>query len=107
MKTLKSKKQVRDELNALVDQYIEEGGDIKEFSLGESGRDVNLPLNKAPAIEKNTQARTPVSDVVKTIEERKKNKNKPNPVSTQPKKPKQKLLMDDFGEPLRWIWVEE
>lgn len=107
MKPLKSKKQVRDELNALVDQYIEKGGDIQEFSLGESGRDVNQPLNKAPSIEKNTQTRTPVSDVVKTIEERKKNKNKPSPVSNRPKKRTKKLLMDDFGEPLRWVWIEE
>ena len=106
MKPPKSKKQVRDELNALVDQYLEKGGDIQELSLGESGRDVNQPLNKAPAIEKNTQTRTPVTDVVKSIEERKRNKNKPSSVSNQPQKRKKKLLMDDFGEPLREVWVD-
>jgi hypothetical protein len=107
MKPTKSKAQVRAELDSLVDQYINDGGGISKHSLGESGRDVNQPLEKSPAIEKNTQSRTPVTDVVKAIEERKKNKNKPELKTTRVKRQKKKLIVDDFGEPLRWIWVEE
>ena len=53
-----------------------------------------------------TQTRTPVSGLLATIDARKKAKTNTNLIKKS-SRPKQKVIYDDFGEPLRTVWVED
>jgi len=57
------------------------------------------------AFEKK-QERTPVSDVLRAIDERKEARKKPQKKAPVKKSPRQKIIYDDFGEPLRVIWED-
>lgn len=107
MKPVKSKQQLRDELNQQIAQYLSSGGDVTHYELGESGRDANAPLPRAPFVGQGEQSRTLVNEVVQAIEERKKGRtNKGNPGNRRTSE-KKELLVDDFGEPLRWVWTDK
>ena len=103
IKPTKTRRQLHQELEEQVRQYLNEGGKVSEVPRGLSGRmDNNGPL--VVLFEGNShEDRTPVPDVVAAIEARKK------PLLTKPKKsrPRKKIILDDFGQPLRWEWVEE
>lgn len=103
IKPTKTRRQLHQELEEQVRQYLNEGGKVNEVPRGFSGRmDNNGPL--VVLFEGNShEDRTPVPDVVAAIEARKK------PLLTKPKKsrPRKKIILDDFGQPLRWEWVEE
>lgn len=106
MKPLPTKAQIRDEMEQQRLDFLAGGGKIVNIEQGVSGRLDGASLNPRPFIEHNRDSRTPVSDVVANIEARKKSKSatSTNRLSKQPRK---KMLYDDFGEPLRWVWSEE
>ena len=102
MNKIKTKHQIRQELEEEVNAFLSRGGAIQEVERGESGKTLGenlqdkLPLNP----EKNT--RTLLVDEVKALDERKQAKtSKPTPHTHTPKK---KIIYDDFGEPLREVW---
>lgn len=101
MKPLPTKKQIRQELEQQVQQYLESGGAVENVPRGLSGRNDNQNPFTQYSADKPSQARTPVTDVIKSMEERK------NPKPITKKRPKKRLITDDFGEPLRWVWDEE
>lgn len=106
MKPLPTKAQIRDEIDRQMQDYLARGGKIEWVARGVSGRIDNSALGSRPFVEPSRDSRTPVTDVVATIEARK----KPQSISVssnRPKKPRKKMLYDDFGEPLRWVWVDE
>lgn len=105
MKLPKSKSEIRDELQQQMEEFLSKGGNINDVPCGESGRDMGQPLPPIP-FEGQTQERTPVSDVLATLDARKKNKNKTVDSSKKKRQPRKKLITDDFGEPLRWVWEE-
>ncbi|GAA5317440.1 MAG: hypothetical protein AseanaTS_26450 [Candidatus Pelagadaptatus aseana] len=107
MKPVKTKQQQRDELNQMVEQFLSDGGDVTRCGMGESGRDVNQPLPKPPFVERSDQSRTLVNEVVQAIEERKQRRKTKPRKTNQPKEPSKELLVDDFGEPLRWVWQDQ
>ena len=48
-------------------------------------------------------------EVIATLERRRqerKGSKAPSP-GRRAKKPRKKMIYDDFGEPLRWVWEEE
>lgn len=103
-----SKKEIRAELNAGIEQYLQVGGVIREIPRGTSAfLPGDPPLrNEHFQPTQSPQERTPVPDVVAAIEARKQQK----PLKSRAAKsnrPKRKLVLDDFGEPLRWEWVDE
>ncbi|WP_049722047.1 hypothetical protein [Gilvimarinus polysaccharolyticus] len=106
MKLARSKKEQRQELDALMRDYLEHGGAINEVARGISGRLDNrqaLPHVFDKKAEPDT--RTPVSDEIAAIEERR--KPKPAARATSPKKlnrARKKIIYDEFGEALRWEW---
>lgn len=104
MKPVKTKQQIRDELEAQMQSFLASGGAVDNRNIGESGRiDPRQQLPPAP-FEGQSQPRTQVNDVVEAIEERKRLKGKlPKAPRKQPRK---KLILDDFGEPLRWEWQD-
>lgn len=101
MKPLPTKAQVRQELERQIEQYLREGGNVKEVPRGQSGLNDNVNPFSQYSLERPAQDRTPLNDVIKTMEERKQAKRPTK------KRPKKRLITDDFGEPLRWVWDEE
>jgi hypothetical protein len=104
IKPTKTRRQLHQELEEQVRQYLQDGGQVNEVPRGLSGRmDASGPL-VAFFEGASHEDRTPLPEVVAAIEARK----KPHPAA-KPKKPKprKKVILDDFGQPLRWEWVEE
>ncbi len=102
MKPLLTKAQVRAELEAQMQQYLQEGGAVADIPRGISGYLDNHNPYAHQGESPPRQERTSLQEVVKVLEARKQQKHggfKP--------RPKKKLIKDDFGEPLRWVWTEE
>ncbi len=103
MKPVKTKKQIRSEINKQVEEFLRSGGTVNVVQQGVSGNEDNTNLFKQATSFGPRQDRTPVTEVIKTLEAR-----KSGSITTKPtnKKPKKVLLTDDFGEPLRWVWQD-
>lgn len=103
-----TKKQIRQSLSDKVQEFLQDGGNVAMIPRGLSGREnpkSALPDNHfAPSERANASVEDlqPLNNVIEDIESRRKARSKPKP--TQPKK---KIIYDDFGEPLRWTWVDE
>ena len=103
MKPVKTKAQIRAEIDAQVSDYLSRGGHVAQCRPGESGRESNYPLSKPPQLERSEQTRTPVISEIRAIEARR-NKARQERKPVKPRnKEKKSLITDDFGEPLRWI----
>lgn len=109
MKPTKTKQQLRDELNQQLGDYLRDGGRIQEVERGLSGRQDNTPLREAFPDRREPEPRTLVNEIVAAIEARR----KPRPPLTakgqgqRRREPRKKLIMDDFGQPLRWEWRDD
>ena len=106
-----SKDDIRAELELATARFLQHGGEVDDIPRGISGKnpgDAPLFLNRRLFIEpRNT--RTPVPEVVAAIESRRKAKvsrTSPRRRSRLPQ-PRRKVIYDDFGEPLRRVWVDE
>jgi hypothetical protein len=106
-----SKSDIRDELQEEMERFLAQGGQVQTIPRGISGKDPGdapLFLNRRLFIEPRTK-RTLVPDVVAAIEARRKEKftRKPQRKRSRLPQPRRKIIYDDFGEPLRKIWVDE
>ncbi len=111
MKKIISKAEIRVDLEREVTLFLDKGGQVEEIPQGRSGQDGNyslMPPSRRLFIEPST-ARTPIPEVVAAIEARRKTtlKRSPTPKRTRLPRRRQKTIYDDFGEPLRRIWVDE
>jgi hypothetical protein len=104
IKPTKTRRQLHQELEEQIQEFLQQGGQVNEVPRGLSGRvDANGPL--ISIFDGTSQEdRTPLPEVVAAIEARKKPQ-----LITKPKKPRprKKVILDDFGQPLRWEWVED
>ena len=100
---LKTKKDVREEMEREISQYLTSGGAIDEIQQGISGRENNSNLNQTiPFVEGERQTRTPLTEEVKSLDER---KNQKKSLTSSPVyRPKKRIIYDDFGEPVREVW---
>ncbi len=99
-----TKREIRQQMNNEVDQYLTKGGEVREFQRGESGL-VNGRLDdRSSGFEQGKQQRTPLLDELKAVDERKKTGTTPSPQKTG--RPRKKIIYDDFGEPVREVWVD-
>jgi len=110
MKPVKTKRQLRSELDQQLDEYLRSGGRVKEVPPGVSGR-IDLkgpltPLFTPRSSEDALSGRTPLNDVVAALDARRQS-GPPKPAPARKKRPRKRMILDDFGEPLRWEWVEE
>ncbi len=105
MKPIKTKAQVRAEIDEQINQYIAAGGEVKQVAKGVSGNMDNTNHFSSSSSFQPKQERTPVTDVIQQVEERRKHKS-PTPLK-RPPRPRKKLITDDFGEPLRWVWIDK
>lgn len=105
-----SKADIRDELLLETNRFLQRGGSVQEIPQGTSGKDPGDPplfLNRHLFVQPKTP-RTPVPEVVAAIEARRMEKysHKPRRQRRQPQ-PRRKVIYDDFGEPLRRVWLDE
>lgn len=110
MKKPVSKADIRNTLQSQMDNFLRDGGSVNEIPQGKSGKDPGDPplfLNRRLFIEPKAQ-RTLVPEVVEAIEARRKQKFSRKPTRKgRLAKPRKKVIYDDFGEPLRRVWVED
>ncbi|MDZ7781860.1 MAG: hypothetical protein U5K56_02585 [Halioglobus sp.] len=111
MKKTVSKADIRRELHRQTEHFLRGGGEVKEVPRGLSGREPGDPpvfLNHKLFIEPRAP-RTLVPEVVAAIESRRKEASgrKPRPKDKRARRPRRETIYDDFGEPLRRIWVED
>ena len=111
MKKPVTKAELRAELERETERFLKRGGRVENVPRGTSGKDPSDPplfLNRRLFVEPRSK-RTLVPEVVAAIEERRKQKLKrkqPRKRSRLPQ-PRRKVIYDDFGEPLRKVWVDD
>jgi len=102
-----SKKSLRKELRQKVEEFLDNGGQIKQYDHGETGEPADKPRAQSVFISPSPiKTRTYVNDEVASLDRRKRKERSPVPkkIKTRPKK---KIIYDDFGEPIREVWVDE
>lgn len=105
MKKLPSKAQLRAELQQQVEDYLCHGGEVRKIPTGVSGRIDPLKSLPTPIFDQPKSERTPVTEVLAALEKRR--SKKPQPKTSSKPKPREKVVYDDFGEPLRKVWVDK
>jgi hypothetical protein len=106
-----SKDDIRKELQQEIEDFLEQGGQVQQIPTGTSGRDPGDPplyLNRRLFIEPRAE-RTHIPEVIAAIEARRKEKPQRGPRRKRPPSsgPRRKVIYDDFGEPLREVWVDD
>ncbi|MDX1341682.1 hypothetical protein [Reinekea sp. G2M2-21] len=106
MKPVRTKKDLQADLQAQVEAFLSHGGNIRQVERGQSGLSHEKPwINPFKSGETEKAAsRTPLPDVVAAIDARKQSKKKPTP---KRRKPEKIWILDDFGEPVRWVWSDQ
>ncbi|MFT5084728.1 MAG: hypothetical protein ACI9Y1_002784 [Lentisphaeria bacterium] len=104
IKPTKTKAETRAEISSQIDNYLQSGGEVNCVQTGISGRYDNTNLFSHSTSFEPKKERTPVTDVIRDMDERKQAKHRTTLKTPGPKK---KLLTDDFGEPVRWVWVDK
>lgn len=102
-----SKKSIRGDIRRKTEEFLSRGGEIKKHERGETGEPADKPRAKSVFVSNQPrQTRTYINDVVSAVDSRKKKpaKSKPKPTA---KRQRKKIIYDDFGEPLREVWVED
>ena len=111
MKKPVSKDDIRRELQQEIEDFLEQGGEVQQIPTGLSGKDPGEPplyLNRRLFIEPRTK-RTHIPEVVAAIEARRREKPRRSPKRKRARtpQPRRKIIYDDFGEPLRKVWVDD
>jgi len=107
VKKIISKADIRNDMEKQIADFLKKGGEVAEIERGISGREnPNGPLKPdGTAFQQPKQGRTYVPEVIAAIDARRNKKlEKPKPSIRRPRK---KIIYDDFGEPLREVWVDE
>lgn len=106
MKPKVTKAQIRRELENQIQAFIAEGGSVNNIPRGQSGYGDNQNPFSQQGGSAPSQPRTSLDKELQELELRKRKLgNKPaNPKNK--KGPYKKLIKDDFGEPLRWVWID-
>lgn len=111
MKKPVSKAEVRAELEAETERFLEQGGRVKDIPRGVSGNEPGVqPVfpNRRLFIEPR-EPRTEIPEVLAALDARRKlprGRGAARKRSRLPQ-PRRKVIYDDFGEPLRRVWIEE
>jgi len=102
-----SKANIRTDIECQVEAFLNHGGSINEVERGTSGRQSPQgPLKpQSTAFQQPRTERTYVTEVIAAIDQRRKAQSEIK--KPKKRKPRKKMIYDDFGEPLRWEWVEE
>lgn len=105
-----SKAELRRELEQATRRFLRGGGKVEEVPLGHSlwsPGERPAPATQ-PLFTQPPQQRTPVDDVVATLEARRQSmKSRATLRRGRKPRPRRRTIYDDFGEPLRRVWVTD
>ena len=101
-----SKNSLRNELRRKTEEFLSKGGEIKRHSAGETGEPADKPRARSVFVSgEPRKTRTYIKDVVSALDNRKK-KHSPTNGTKLDRRPKKKIIYDDFGEPVREVWSD-
>ena len=102
-----SKNFIRNELRRKTEEFLSRGGEIKQHTAGETGEPLDKPRGRAVFVSgEPRKTRTYINDVVTALDNSKK-KPAASKSTKSKKRPKKKIVYDDFGEPIREIWSDD
>lgn len=104
-----SKRQLREQLRRQTESYLSAGGEIKSVSPGATGL-AKFSAGRSQSelfIGAPRQSRTYLNEAVAALDKRKQSAKTGYKASKPATRRRKKMIYDDFGEPLREIWVEE
>ncbi|WP_136679744.1 hypothetical protein [Neptunomonas sp. XY-337] len=101
-----SKAEIRRQLEQQMQRYIANGGEVEKIERGASGLVDGAYDRNSFVFGQPKQERTPVPEALAAIDSRRHFKTEKQTYSFS-KRPRKKIIYDDFGEPVREIWVEE
>ena len=109
MKKTPSKQEIRRRLESQTRSYLDRGGEIRAVPQGVSALDAVVSPSKTPIFTSKPKQRTPVNDVIETLRRRRESQLKRTPKTIRRRKPqpRKQIIYDDFGEPLRIVFLEE
>lgn len=101
-----SKQSLRKELHRKTQEFLSQGGEIQKCDPGETGEPLDRPRAKSVFVSPSPlKTRTYLNDLVSAVDARKR-----KVPASSPKKPihrpRKQIIYDDFGEPLREVWVD-
>ena len=102
MKPTKTRRELHSEMDQQVHDFLNQGGLVNEVPRGLSGRPYAQGSLTSIFDGQGQEDRTPLPEVVAAIEARR----RPHATSKHKPRPQKKIILDDFGQPLRWEWVE-
>ena len=109
MKKISGKDIARQQLQRQVEEFIDRGGEVTHVPQGDGGWDNSKgALKPSQTIFDGTpKQRTPLDHLLKSIDSRRaKKRAKPKQRARLPQ-PRKQAIYDDFGEPIRYIWVDK
>ena len=108
MKQLTVKTDLRSAIDAEVRAFLDRGGAVNSVARGVSGREgTGAAFSGFRSFSPRArEERTYVPEVVAAIEARRKRSDRPKPARTKKTGLMRRAVFDDFGEPIRYEWVE-
>ena len=101
-----SKRILRQDILRKTEEYLSRGGEIKKYRAGESAARADIPRKKAEFVGPSLSYQNDLNEVILAIDKRRTNlRNAPSVPSRST--PRKKVIYDDFGEPLREVWIEK
>lgn len=100
-----TKAEIRAQLAQHTQAFLSQGGVVSEVNSGASGLIDGAYNTRNFNFTEPRQERTPLTNVMATMDARRSQKQAPATVR-RPRNRK-KVIYDDFGEPLRVIWTDE
>jgi hypothetical protein len=112
VKKLPTKAELRAALEQETREYLSAGGKVQEVPSGVSGTDPvkAQAFHSGALFTRPRSTRTFVPEVVAAIESRRgqlKTKRQQVRQRSRLPRPRRKIIYDDFGEPIRKVWVED
>jgi len=105
-----TKADLRKQLRQETERFLRQGGRVDQIPQGASGKEPGDPplfLNRRLFVEPRTP-RTLVPEVIAAIEARRREKHRRKPpLKRKVSRARRKTIYDDFGEPLRRIWLDD
>jgi hypothetical protein len=104
-----SKNDLRERLQRQTAAFLSSGGRVEELKVGESAYDRGeIPRSPSLFEARQPTSRTPLTDVIAALDARREAKRtRTKVVRRRTPKRRRQVVYDDFGEPLRVVWVEE
>ena len=112
VKKVPTKAELRAALEQETRRYLNQGGKVESVPAGATGADPQKPrgFQSTRLFNEPRGSRTFVPEVVAAIESRRgemKRRRRSETRRSRLPRPRRKTIYDDFGEPIRKVWVDE